>query len=138
MPYLEYDHTSDTGTGVANFVADANEYPVMNLIRDSNENYRGGVRIELPRWHFKLEQGGTTFKDDEQLNAGAGQTNYGNFYSPFLGQTLDTNQPFGSLRRARAQLLHGCVFQRQPDSVGRHLRDVPLQPACLQRQLHGV
>jgi len=89
MPYLEYDHNSDTGTGVANFVADADEYPVTNLIRDSNENYRGGVRIELLRWHFKLEQGGTTFKDDEQLNAGSGQTNYGNLYSPLLGQTLE-------------------------------------------------
>ncbi len=89
MPYLEYDHSSDTGTGIANFVANANEYPVDNLTRDSNENYRAGVRIELPRWHFKLEQGGTTFKDDEQLNAGAGQANYGNLYSPILGQTLE-------------------------------------------------
>ena len=89
MPYLEYDHNSDTGTGIASFVANANEYPVTNLTRDSNENYRAGVRIELSRWHIKLEQGGTTFKDDEQLNAAAGQTNYGNFYSPVLGQTLD-------------------------------------------------
>jgi len=94
MPYLEYDHNSDTGTGIANFVANADEYPVTNLIRDSNENYRGGVRIELSRWHFKLEQGGTTFKDDEQLNAGSSasgnaQTNYGNLYSPILGQTLE-------------------------------------------------
>jgi hypothetical protein len=88
-PYLEYEHNSDTGTGIANFVADANEYPVNSLIRDSNENYRAGVRIELSRWHIKLEQGGTTFKDDQQLNAGTGGTNYGNFFSPILGQTLD-------------------------------------------------
>jgi len=89
MPYVEYDHTSDYGNGIANFVADANEYPVQNLTRDSSENYRGGLRIELSRWHFKIEQGGTTFKDDEQLNAGSGSTNYGNFFSPILGQTLD-------------------------------------------------
>lgn len=90
MPYLEYDHTSDYGTGIANFVANANEYPVQNLTRDSNENYRGGVHIELSRWHFRLEQGGTTFKDDEQLNQGAGQTNYGNnLGTPILGQTLE-------------------------------------------------
>jgi hypothetical protein len=89
MPYLEYDRNSDTGTGIANFVANADEYPVTNLIRDSNENYRAGVRIELSRWHIKLEQGGTTFKDDEQLHAGNGQTNYGNLFSPILGQTLD-------------------------------------------------
>ncbi len=89
VPYLEYDHNSDNGTGVATFVANANEYPVTNLIRDSNENYRAGMRIELSHFHAKLEQGGTTYKDDEQLNAGAGQTNYGNLYSPILGQTLE-------------------------------------------------
>jgi len=88
MPYVEYDHASDYGNGIANFVTDSNEYPVVNLTRNSDENYRAGVRIELPKWHFKLEQGGTTFKDDEQLNAGSGTTNYGNFYSPIFGQTL--------------------------------------------------
>ena len=89
VPYLEYEHNANNGTGVATFVADANEYPVASLTRNSTENYRGGVRIELSRWHIKLEQGGTTFKDDQQLNEGAGQTNYGNFLSPILGQTLD-------------------------------------------------
>ncbi len=89
MPYFEYDHASDYGNGIANFVANADEYPVTNLTRDSDENYRGGLRIELSRWHFKLEQGGTTFKDDEQLSAGVGTTNYGNLYSPYLGQTLE-------------------------------------------------
>ena len=63
--------------------------PVASLVRNSNENYRGGVRIELSHFHAKLEQGGTTFKDDQQLNQNAGQTNYGNFISPLFGQTLD-------------------------------------------------
>jgi hypothetical protein len=89
VPYLEYEHNSNSGTGIATFVANGDEYPVMNLIRSSTDNYRGGVRIERSRFHIKLEQGGTVYKDDEQLNAGAGQTNYGNFFSPVLGQTLD-------------------------------------------------
>lgn len=89
MPYLEYDHNADNGTGIADFVANANEYPVNSLVRDSNENYRAGVRVELSRWHIRLEQGGMTFKDDEHLNAGTGGINYGNFFSPILGQTLD-------------------------------------------------
>jgi len=89
MPYVEYDHASDYGNGIATFVANADEYPVRNLTRDADENYRAGVRMELPRWHFRLEQGGATFKDDEQLNAGGGPVNYGNFFSPILGQTLD-------------------------------------------------
>lgn len=88
VPYLEYEHNSDTGTGVATFVADANEYPVASVVRDSTENYRAGVRAEFSRFHAKLETGGTTFKDDQHLNSG-GYTNYGNFFSPILGQTLD-------------------------------------------------
>lgn len=89
VPYLEYEHNANNGTGVSTFVTDANEYPVNNLVRSSTENYRGGVRVELNRLHVKLEQGGTTYKDDEQMNAGSGQTNYGNFLSPILGQTTD-------------------------------------------------
>lgn len=88
VPYLEYEHNADNGTGIATFVSDADEFPVASLVRDSTENYRGGVRIELSRFHAKLEQGGTTFKDDQQLNA-SGYTNYGNFFSPILGQTQD-------------------------------------------------
>ncbi len=91
MPYVEYDHASDYGNGIANFVEDNNEYPVVNLTRDSTQDYRAGVRIELPKWHFKLEQGGTTFKDDEQLSAGPGVTDYGNSNVPVLGQTLSLN-----------------------------------------------
>jgi hypothetical protein len=91
VPYLEYEHNSENGTGVNTFVADANEYPVANRIRNSTENYRGGVRIELSRFHAKLEQGGTTFKDDQELNQNGGTPNFGNFLSPILGQTLYLN-----------------------------------------------
>jgi hypothetical protein len=88
VPYLAYDRAANSGTGVATFVSDGNEYPVANLVRNSTNNYRGGVRIELSHIHAILEQGGTTFKDDEQLNQDFGQTNYGNFTTPLLGQTL--------------------------------------------------
>lgn len=88
VPYLEYQHAADNGTGIATFVANDNEYPVASLVRDSTEDYRGGVRIELSRFHAKIEQGGTTFKDDQQLNQ-SGYTNDGNFFAPILGQTLD-------------------------------------------------
>jgi hypothetical protein len=91
VPYLEYEHNSENGTGVNTFVANANEYPVPNRIRNSTENYRGGVRVELSRFHAKLEQGGTTFKDDQELNQSGGTPNFGNFLSPILGQTLYLN-----------------------------------------------
>jgi len=89
VPYLAYDHDSSSGTGVATFVSGGNEYPVVSQPRYSGENYRGGVRIEMSRIHATLEQGGTTFKDDETLAMGAGQTNYGNSSTPLFGQTLD-------------------------------------------------
>jgi hypothetical protein len=88
VPYLAYDHDASTGSGIATFVSDGNEYPVASLVRNSTNNYRGGARIELSHFHITLEQGGTTFKDDQQLNQSAGQVNYGNFFSPLLGQTL--------------------------------------------------
>ena len=88
VPYLAYDRNADSGTGMATFVSDGNEYPVANLVRNSTSNYRGGVRIEFSHIHAILEQGGTTFKDDQQLNQNFGQTNFGNFTSPLLGQTL--------------------------------------------------
>ena len=65
-----------------NFVANADEYPVASLTRDSTENYRAGVRIELSRFHAKLEQGGTTFKDDQQLNAGTARRTTATFFRP--------------------------------------------------------
>jgi hypothetical protein len=88
VPYLAYDRDADHGTGVATFVSDGDEFPVASLVRNSTNNYRGGVRIEFSRIHAILEQGGTTFKDDQQLNQGTGQTNFGNFTSPLINQTL--------------------------------------------------
>jgi hypothetical protein len=47
--------------------------------------YRGGVRIELRRFHATLEEGRTTFKDDQSVFQNSG-TNYGNVLTPALGQ----------------------------------------------------
>ena len=87
VPYLSYGRSSDYGGGVTTFVTDANEYPVPNRIRDSMEDFRGGVRFEFRRIHFNLEQGGTRFKDDQQVYS-SGTANTGNRDTPYLGQTL--------------------------------------------------
>ena len=42
--------------------------PCPILLRDSTNNYRGGVRFEFNRFHVTLEQGGTTYKDDDQAS----------------------------------------------------------------------
>ena len=88
VPYLVYERSADNGTGVATFVSGDDEFPVASLTRNSTNNYRGGVRLEFSLLHVTLEQGGTTYKDDQQLSQGAG-ANAGNFTAPVFGQKLN-------------------------------------------------
>ena len=90
VPYLVFERNSGYGHGVETWVQDGNdEFAVPTLLRDSTNNYRGGVRFEFNRWHVTVEQGGTTFKDDDQANfSGA---NYGDRTVPVFGQTLVLN-----------------------------------------------
>lgn len=87
IPYVAYERSSGNGHGVTTFVSDANEYAVPNLIRDSNDTYRGGVRLEFRRFHATGEAGVTVFKDDQQVFA-ISDRNLGNRATPFLGQSL--------------------------------------------------
>ena len=89
IPYLAYDHDSGSGTGATTFVSDRNEYAVPNRLRDRTNLYRGGVRFELHRFHATLEQGGTTFKDDQSVYQNSGSANFGNVLTPVSGQRLD-------------------------------------------------
>ena len=90
LPYLVFERNSDYGHGVETWVQDGNnEYPVPILLRDSTNNYRGGVRFEYNRWHVTVEQGGTTYKDDDQTNFNG--VNYGDRTTPLLGSTLVLN-----------------------------------------------
>jgi len=88
-PYFAWDHDSSAGTGATVFVSDGNDYPVPNILSDSTELYRAGVRFEKPLFHVTLEEGGTTFRSDQSLYQNPGSTNYGNVSAPILGQTLD-------------------------------------------------
>jgi len=93
IPYFAYDRDSGDGTGATTFVSDSNEFPVPNTLRDQTSLYRGGVRFELRRFHATLEQGGTTFKDDQSVfqNPGPnpGSANLGNVATPIFGQKTD-------------------------------------------------
>ena len=76
VPYFVYDRNSGYGNGVDEFVQDSNdEFAVPTMLRDSTDNYRGGVRFEYNHFHITLEQGGTSYKDDDQTNWAG--TNYG-------------------------------------------------------------
>jgi hypothetical protein len=88
-PYVAYNRDSNSGTGATAFVTDSNEFPVPNTLRDLTNLYRGGVRIELRRFHATLEEGGTTFKDDQSVYQNPGSNNFGNVVTPLFGQTID-------------------------------------------------
>ncbi|MEO7142070.1 MAG: hypothetical protein ABI165_01050 [Bryobacteraceae bacterium] len=87
VPYAAYERDSGYGNGVTTFVGDGNEYAVPDQLHDATGNYRAGVRFELRRFHVTLEQGGTTFKDDQSAFSGSNTRNLGNVLSPLLGQT---------------------------------------------------
>lgn len=89
IPYFAYDRDSGSGTGATAFVTDADEFPVPNTMSDRTSLYRGGVRIELKRFNVTLEEGGTTFQNNQAIYQAPGSTNYGNSLTPFFGQTMD-------------------------------------------------
>ena len=58
LPYLVFERNSGYGHGVETWVQDANnEFAVPILLRDSTNNYRGGVRLEYNRWHVTAGAG---------------------------------------------------------------------------------
>ncbi|MGA3235870.1 MAG: hypothetical protein ABSG03_06190 [Bryobacteraceae bacterium] len=94
-PYFAFDRDTGSGTGVSTYVSNADEFPVPAIFHDRTNNYRGGVRLEFRRFHVTLEQGGTTFENDQTLYQSGG-VNYGNSLTPIFGQTLDLTDLLGA------------------------------------------
>jgi hypothetical protein len=86
IPFFDYTRNWNSGHGITTFQTDANEYPVASQLSDATDSYRGGVRIEMSRYHVTLEQGGVNFGDNQTVTNTSHNT--GNLTTPFLGQTL--------------------------------------------------
>ena len=86
IPYFNFNRNWNQGHGITVFQANANEYPVATTYDNMTNLYRGGVHIEMNKYHVTLEQGGVDFSDDQ--NVTNSQRNPGNLTAPFLGQTL--------------------------------------------------
>ncbi|MDE3195528.1 MAG: MtrB/PioB family outer membrane beta-barrel protein [Acidobacteriota bacterium] len=87
-PYIGYDRDSSNGTGVTVFHTDADEFAVPADLRDSTDLFRGGFHITGNRWHITIEEGGTTFRTDQNTYTSTNLApNPGNVTTPILGQT---------------------------------------------------
>ena len=128
IPYLGFESNSDSGSGVTTFVSNGNTYPVPNQLNDSTKLYRGGVRFELRRFHATLEQGGTTFKDDQSLYS----KSFTKLRRPTRARLRTNALPFqspGQLWGPRHQHLQQGSVHGQSDFLVRPVWSVPLQPA---------
>jgi len=85
-PYLAYDRDSSRGSGVTVFESSPDSFAVPDQTDDSTNLYRGGVQIKGRRFHLTLEEGGTTFKSDQDTYASG--SNQGNDTAPVFGETL--------------------------------------------------
>lgn len=88
-PYIGFDHDGATTQGVSAFQAGDNEYAVPYTNADIMNQYRGGVNVTLHRLHLTLEEGGNTWKSNE--NIFSTNNSAGNSSASILGQTLDLN-----------------------------------------------
>lgn len=89
-PYISFTRDRGYGTGITNWVANGNEYPLFNDTSDATNRFRGGVRYEKERYHFSIEQGGTQY-DEDQLSS-TRQRTLGTRLTPVFGQTLALNE----------------------------------------------
>jgi hypothetical protein len=141
IPYLAYERNSGSGTGATAFVTDANQFPVPNKLRDSTNLYRGGVRFELRRFHATLEEGGTTFKDDESVFQNPGSANYGNVSTPVLGRTTDLTSLLASYGIRGTGIYTKALFTADPASwlnlYGQFLYSQPKTDVNYQQDLTG-
>ncbi|MGD0300168.1 MAG: hypothetical protein ABSE86_24010 [Bryobacteraceae bacterium] len=89
-PYVAFGRNTQFGSGITEFYTDQNNYAVASLYSDQTNDYRAGVRMEMGRYHVTIEQGGTTFKDDQ--GASNNEANAGNVPGLFNGQPLVLDQ----------------------------------------------
>jgi hypothetical protein len=89
-PFLGYDRDSSGGHGVTVFETNGDQFAVPDTVRDSTNLFRGGIHIAGRRFHITLEEGGTTFRNDQNTyTATKLAPNPGNSSVPIFGQTLN-------------------------------------------------
>jgi hypothetical protein len=103
MPYVGFSRNTSYGTGITPLVLPPNEYPLRNVIDWSLYEVRGGLRVELNRFHATVEQGGRRFSDDQSVYST--EALRGNRSTPYLGQILSLTSG-NQLYRVRGEAEH--------------------------------
>ena len=97
IPYFDFSRNWNSGRGITTFVGNSTSYPVASQSSDTTDSFRGGVRIEMSKWHLTLEQGGVSYGEND-LVTNSNIPNLGNVSTPILGQQLflgALNQNYG-------------------------------------------
>lgn len=87
VPYLGFSRNSSYGNGVTPLVVTGNEFPLRNVVDWTQNEIRGGLRLEFNRFHATLEQGGRRFEDNQSVYSTEGLN--GNRSTTYLGQWLN-------------------------------------------------
>lgn len=86
QPFVGYARSSGSGPGFSTLGVTGNEFLLGRHWRHSSDEYRGGVKLDLPRWNLLLEQGYRHLRNDSGA-ASAGPA-AGNNPLPFIGQKI--------------------------------------------------
>ncbi len=112
-PFVSFSSASGFGRGVTTFIDSANEFAVGTDLDDRTNTFRGGVRMRTSRFNLTLEQGRTSFEDDQRIfNAEA--DNPGNRRSRFLGREILLDELSQRYRVRGDGLFNRAVIEGRP------------------------
>ncbi len=112
-PFVAFTYAEGSGLGVTTFVTDGNEFPVSTDLDDTLNSFRGGVRLNFSRFNLTLEQGRTSFDDDQQIFFSGG-ANRGNRRTTLLGRNILLDQLQQRYQVQGDGLFNRAIIQGRP------------------------
>ena len=112
-PFFSFYKADGFGLGTTTFLTDGDEFPVGTDLDDDLTSFRGGVKINFSKYNFTLEQGATTFSDDQEIFFRDG-VNPGNVRRTFFGRDIVLNKLLQSYRAEGDGLFNRGVVQGRP------------------------
>lgn len=98
-PFFSFYRADGFGLGTTTFITDGDQFPVGTELDDDLTSFRGGVKLNFSKYNFTLEQGATSFSDDQEIFY-RGSANQGNVSRTFFGRDIILNE---LLQRYRAE-----------------------------------